>query len=397
MPCSTTKRSSTGNEAYEAGLYDRSLSSWERAKLKNRFSLGLLNSGQALIVAGGVTAMMWLAASEVSNGTRSLGDLVAVNAFMIQLFIPLNMLGFVYRELKAALADIDTLFGLLAQRPQITDRPSARDLPSGEHCIEFRHLYFSYQPDRPILQDVSFSVGSGEKVALVGYSGSGKSTLARLLFRFYDVDQGAVLVDGIDVRDWSQHSLRREIGVVPQDTVLFNDSLLHNLRYGQPEASDEQVRAAVQFAQLDGFIERLPKGWHTEVGERGLKLSGGEKQRVAIARVLLKQPGILVFDEATSSLDSTAERAITEAMRRLSRDHTTLVIAHRLSTVADADRIVVLDAGRVVEQGTHTALLALGGRYAELWRAQQAEAQEAAAERSGAEQQAAGIEASGRR
>ena len=363
-----------GNEEYEADLYDNNLISWESARIKNRLSLGLLNSGQALITAAGITVMMVLAARDVVAGNMTLGDLVLVNAFMIQLFIPLNSLGFVYREIKASLADTATMFALLDQQPKIKDRPDAKTLGSGSLPIEFKNVSFHYHKERPIIRDVSFKIAAGEKVAIVGRSGSGKSTLARLLFRFYDTCDGEISVDGIDIRDLSQHSLRQQIGVVPQDTVLFNDSIYHNIQYGLPDSSEQQVKQAIDFAQLSDFIDKLPAGWDTRVGERGLKVSGGEKQRIAIARVVLKNPQILIFDEATSSLDSKAERAISDALSNVAKNHTTLVIAHRLSTVVDADRILVLEDGEIVEQGDHNALLQKNGVYSQLWEMQKAEA-----------------------
>lgn len=359
-----------GNERYEAELYDQSLLNWESARVKNRVSLALLNSGQAFIIAGGITVMMVLAARQIASGAMGLGDLVLVNAFMIQLFIPLNVLGFIYREIKASLADINTMFDLLEQQPSIRDKADAQQLDDGSHEIEFRKVSFRYHPERPIINDVSFTIRPGEKLALVGRSGSGKSTLGRLLFRFYDVTDGEILVDGVDVRDLTQDSLRRQIGVVPQDTVLFNDTIQHNIQYGLPTASAECIDEALAFSQLSEFVEKLPNGLQTKVGERGLKVSGGEKQRIAIARVVLKNPQILIFDEATSSLDSESERAISDALATVARDHTALVIAHRLSTVVDADRILVLDEGRVVEQGSHASLLQKDGLYTQLWERQ---------------------------
>lgn len=366
-----------GNEEYEANLYDNNLTSWESARVKNRLSLGLLNSGQALITAAGITVMMVLAARDVASGVMTLGDLVLVNAFMIQLFIPLNALGFVYREIKAALADVSTMFALLDQQPKVKDKADAKTLGTGSLPVEFKNVSFHYQKDRPIIRDVSFKIAAGEKVAIVGRSGSGKSTLARLLFRFYDLCDGQITVDGTDIRDLTQHSLRQQIGVVPQDTVLFNDSIYHNIQYGSPEASEQQILQALEFAQLSSFIDKLPRGWDTKVGERGLKVSGGEKQRIAIARVVLKNPQILIFDEATSSLDSKAERAISDALSNVAKNHTTLVIAHRLSTVVDADRILVLEDGQIVEQGDHNTLLKNGGAYSALWEMQKADAESA--------------------
>lgn len=360
-----------GNEQFEAKLYDKNLAQWEDARLKNRLSLAGLNSGQAFIIAAGITSMMILAAKNVHSGDMSLGDLVLVNAFMIQLFMPLNVLGFVYREIKASLADIETMFGLLEKTPKVADKPNAIPLTDVGGGIEFKGVNFHYQPDRPILKNVSFSVSPGEKVAIVGRSGSGKSTIARLLFRFYDVADGKITIGGHDIRDLGLDSLRSFMGVVPQDTVLFNDTLAHNINYGDPSASMDQVEAAAKAAHLREFIERLPKGYDTKVGERGLKISGGEKQRVAIARVILKKPGILIFDEATSSLDSEAEQAIITALNEVSRNHTSIVIAHRLSTIVDADKILVLDQGELIEQGDHNSLLAAGGLYTQLWELQQ--------------------------
>ena len=360
------------NEAYEAHRYDRDLEAWESARMKNRLSLAALNSGQALIIAGAITVMMAMAAIQVTSGDMSMGDLVMVNAYMIQLFMPLNVLGFVYREIRQALVDIERMFGLLGEEAGVQDHPDARRLDPDGGAVRFHHVDFSYQPARPILRDVSFDIPAGAKVAVVGPSGAGKSTIARLLFRFYDVDAGAVTVNGQDVRDVTQDSLREAIGVVPQDTVLFNDTIRYNIAYGRPEASDDEVLQAARLADLDDFIARLPEGLETRVGERGLKVSGGEKQRIAIARVLLKDPPILVLDEATSSLDSASEQAILHALNTVARQRTTLAIAHRLSTVMDADRIVVLDQGRVVEQGEHGELLADDGVYAALWRQQQA-------------------------
>lgn len=359
-----------GNERFEADEYDRNLDEWEAAMGRNRLSLATLNAGQAVIVAGAVTLMMVLAAQQVVDGTMTLGDLVAVNAYMIQLFVPLNFLGFVYREIKQALADMGRMFRLTDETAQVVDAPDARQAPSGPVAIRFEQVGFAYDARRPILDGVDFEVPAGQKVAVVGASGAGKSTLARLLFRFYDVDSGAIRVGGQDVRAVTQDSLRANMGVVPQDTVLFNDTLGYNIRYGRPEATDADVERAARLAHLDGLIQRLPDGYDTLVGERGLKLSGGEKQRVAIARAMLKNPGILIFDEATSSLDSDSERAVLAALREVAADRTTLVIAHRLSTIVDADRIVVLDGGRVVEQGSHRQLLAHDGVYARLWRMQ---------------------------
>lgn len=359
-----------GNEQWEAENYDRNLADWESARLKNRMSLLMLNTGQALIVSAALTLMMWLAARDVVAGNITIGDLVMVNAYVIQLFIPLNFLGFVYREIRRALTDIENLFGLLRRPVRIRDANDAGALRVDKGGIEFDSVSFGYHADRPILKDLNLSIGAGQKVALVGGSGAGKSTIGRLLFRFYDPDSGSIRIDGQPIDQVTQASLRRAIGVVPQDTVLFNDSLFNNVRYGQPDADDAAVWNAIRLAHLDDFIASLPEGADTRVGERGLKVSGGEKQRIAIARVLLKNPPILLFDEATSALDSHAEQAILTAMAEVSRNRTSIVIAHRLSTIVDADKIVVLRDGQVVEQGSHMQLLAQQGAYADLWRTQ---------------------------
>lgn len=363
------------NEQYEASCYDSDLQEWERARRRNRLSLFALNGGQALVIAAAMTAAMVLAALEVSSGNMTLGDFVLINAFMMQIFMPLNFLGFVYREMKGAMANIENMFGLLGERARVADAADARELDVVEGALEFDRVSFHYQPQRPILREVSFTIAPRSKVALVGSSGAGKSTLAKLLFRFYDVTTGAIRIDGQDIREVTQQSLRRAIGVVPQDTVLFNTSIFENIRYGKIDASDDEVWEAIRLAHLADFIAQLPQGADTLVGERGLKLSGGEKQRVAIARTILKRPPILVFDEATSSLDSHSERAILQAIREVASRHTSLVIAHRLSTIVDADVIVVLDRGCVVEQGSHAELLARGGHYAHLWQVQQRERQ----------------------
>ncbi|MGL4836442.1 MAG: ABCB family ABC transporter ATP-binding protein/permease [Shewanella sp.] len=357
------------NEQYEADRYDQALAQWEVAKRNNRLSLFALNGGQALIIALAMTAMMALAAYKVTYGEMTLGDFVLINAFMMQLFMPLNFLGFVYREIRGALANIERMFNLLDKQPSIVDplSPLAFEPRQGE--LVFEQVSFSYD-GRPILQDVSFKVAAGKKVAVVGDSGAGKSTLIKLLFRFYDVKQGSIKIDGQDIRHLTQAALRRAIAIVPQDTVLFNDSLLENIRYGRPSASDADVLKAIKLADLEQFIGSLAKGWETKVGERGLKLSGGEKQRVAIARAILKGSPVLVFDEATSSLDSRSEQAILSALRDVAKGHTSLVVAHRLSTIVDADHIVVLSQGRIVEQGDHNALLQRDGLYAKLWRIQ---------------------------
>ncbi|HAW18138.1 ABC transporter ATP-binding protein/permease [Oceanospirillaceae bacterium] len=359
------------NEAFEAKQYNTNLRAWEQARVDNRLSLALLNSGQALIIGLGVTALMYLAAKGVAEETMTIGDLVMVNLYLLQLFVPLNALGFIYREIRRALSDIENMFGLLRRQSTVQDKAQATVLKVEQAAIEFEAVDFSYQSQRQILKQLSFSVAPGEKVAIVGPSGSGKSTIGRLLFRFYDISAGAIRVDGQDVRDVQQLSLRQAIGVVPQDTVLFNDTIWNNVAYGFPEASDEAIWKAIDMASLRGFVESIPDGVATVVGERGLKVSGGEKQRIAIARVLLKNPAILLFDEATSALDSESERSILKAMVDISANKTTLVIAHRLSTVVDADRILVVDGGEIVEQGSHQELLTQDGQYARLWHMQQ--------------------------
>ena len=362
-----------GNEAFEANRYDESLQRWERAAVRSQTSLSLLNTGQSAIIATAVTMMVWRATVGVVEGRMSLGDLVLVNAFMIQLYIPLNFLGVLYREIKQSLTDIEKMFGMLDANREVDDVADAPALRLAKSVaavgpeVRFEKVSFSYQPDRQILRAISFVIAPGTTVAVVGSSGAGKSTLARLLYRFYDVNEGRITIDGQDLRQVTQASLRAAIGIVPQDTVLFNDSIAYNIAYGRPGATQDQVEAAARSAQLHDFIARLPQGYDTPVGERGLKLSGGEKQRVAIARMLLKDPPILVLDEATSALDSSNEQAIQQALREAAARRTTLVIAHRLSTVVDANLIIVLEDGQIVQQGTHEALLLQGGRYSELW------------------------------
>jgi ATP-binding cassette subfamily B protein len=359
------------NEAYEERTYDQFLANWEQAKLKNRMSLLALNSGQALIIAIAITLMMWMAAKGVLNKELTLGDLAMVNAYMLQLFIPLNFLGFVYREIRRSLTDLENMLGLLKKEAQIKDKANAPQLQLQQGRIEFNQVHFSYQPGRPILNGLSFVVEPGQKLAIVGASGAGKSTIARLLYRFYDIQNGSICIDGQDVRDVTQSSLRQSIAIVPQDTVLFNTSIRENIRYGKPDASEAEVDQVIKLAHLDSFIQSLPQGDQTLVGERGLKVSGGEKQRIAIARVLLKGSPILIFDEATSALDSHSEAAILQALRELAKHHTSVVIAHRLSTITDADKILVLQQGAVAEAGTHQELLAQQGLYAQLWAKQQ--------------------------
>ncbi|MEQ9394433.1 ABCB family ABC transporter ATP-binding protein/permease [Haliea sp.] len=362
-----------GNEGFEASRYDEDLERWEAARRKNRLSLFGLNGGQALIIALAQTSMIGLAVYQVRAGILTLGDFILISQYMIQLFMPLGFLGFVYREMKGAMANIEKLFALLDVRPRVVDHSDAPALAVKDAAIRFDDVSFCYQSERPILQGVSFEVLPGQKVAVVGASGAGKSTLVKLLFRFYDCSAGRITIDGQDIAAVTQQSLRRAIGIVPQDTVLFNDTLLENVRYGKPGASDAEVAEAIRMAHLEDFLAQLPEGGETRVGERGLKLSGGEKQRVSIARTVLKRPPILVFDEATSSLDSRSEQSILAALREIAQHHTSLVIAHRLSTVVDADRILVLHQGRIVEQGAHRELLSRDGHYAALWRAQQDE------------------------
>lgn len=359
------------NEAYEAKHYDYQLAVWEKAKIKNRLSLFALNGGQAVIVAIAMTSMLALAAYQTIQGEMTLGDFVLINAFMMQLFMPLNFLGFVYREIKGSLANIEGMFSLLDKSPSIVDKPDAPELKVTQANITFENVEFGYHDDRHVLKDVNLSIKAGQKVAVVGESGSGKSTLVKLLFRFYDVSSGRITVDGQPIDDVQQLSLRQYIGIVPQDTVLFNDTIFENVRYGKPTASDEDVRKAIKMAYLAELINKLPEGENTMVGERGLKLSGGEKQRVAIARTILKNPEIWVFDEATSALDSHAEKEILSAIRTVAKNKTSLVIAHRLSTITDADVIIVMADGKIIEQGSHQSLIAQQGRYQAMWQLQQ--------------------------
>ena len=361
-----------GNEAFEARRYDESLERLRRARLKAQTTLSLLNTGQQLIIAAALVAMLWRATQGVVDGRMTLGDLVMINGFMIQLYIPLNFLGVLYREIKQSLTDLDKMFTLMDREREVADRPGAQPLAlHGAPEVRFEDVHFAYDTDRPILHGISFTIPAGKTVAVVGPSGSGKSTLARLLFRFYDVQQGAVQIAGQDIRTVQQASVRQAIGIVPQDTVLFNDTVAYNIAYGRPGASQEEIENAARAARIHDFIASTPKGYDTAVGERGLKLSGGEKQRVAIARTLLKNPPILVFDEATSALDSANERAIQAELASAAQNKTTLVIAHRLSTVVDAHEILVMDAGRIIERGTHAQLLAQQGRYASMWALQQ--------------------------
>ncbi|MFY8055518.1 MAG: ABCB family ABC transporter ATP-binding protein/permease [Limnohabitans sp.] len=360
------------NEGFEAQRYDKSLEQLRRARLKAQTSLSLLNTGQQLIIAIALVGMLWRATEGVVAGRMTLGDLVMINAFMIQLYIPLNFLGVLYREIKQSLTDLDRMFSLLEKEREVADVPHAQALQlKGSPTVRFEHVVFAYEPARPILHGISFEIPAGKTVAVVGPSGSGKSTLARLLFRFYDVGAGSITIDGQDIKQVTQASVRKALGIVPQDTVLFNDTVRYNIAYGRTEATEAEVEQAAKAAHIHDFISATPKGYNTMVGERGLKLSGGEKQRVAIARTLLKNPPIVIFDEATSALDSANERAIQAELQTAAHNKTTLVIAHRLSTVVDAHEILVLDAGRIVERGSHAALLAMNGRYAEMWALQQ--------------------------
>ena len=362
-----------GNEEYEARRYDENLQSWEKAAVKNQTSLSALNAGQSGIIAVGVTLLMLLAGNGVVKGTMTLGDLVLVNAYMLQLYMPLHFLGFVYREIRHSLADMEKMFALLETNTEVSDKPDAPELKVQQAAVRFEHVNFGYDDKRQILFDVSFDIPAGHTVAVVGASGAGKSTLSRLLFRFYDVKGGQIAIDGQDIRDVTQKSLRAAIGIVPQDTVLFNDTVYYNIAYGRPDASREEIIQAAKYAHIHDFIESTPDKYDTVVGERGLKLSGGEKQRVAIARTILKNPPILIFDEATSALDSKSEKAIQAELRHIAQDHTTLVIAHRLSTVVDANQILVMDQGRIIERGTHRELLELNATYAQMWALQQRE------------------------
>ena len=367
-----------GNERMELERYDGTLAEWEQWAVKSQTSMSMLNFGQGAVIALGVTLVMYLAIRGVSTGEISIGDLVLLNAFLLQLFIPLGFLGIVYRQIKYSLADMDLIFKLLEREPEITDSADATTLRVNGGSIRFEGVEFGYQPERRILHGLDLDVPAGSKVAVVGHSGAGKSTLARLIYRFYDVDSGRITIDGQDVRDVTQDSLRAAVGIVPQDTVLFNQTIRYNIAYGRPDAADVEIERAAEMAHIRQFIEGLPDGWNTVVGERGLKLSGGEKQRVAIARAILKNPRILIFDEATSSLDSRTEQAIQETLAEVAAQHTTLVIAHRLSTVVDADRILVMAAGRVIEQGTHGELLAADGVYREMWELQRKEREQGA-------------------
>ncbi len=359
------------NEALEMKRYDDLMDGWEDVAVKSQTTMSMLNFGQGTIIAIGVTLIMFLGVNGVSNGTISIGDLVMVNALMLQLFIPLNSLGIIYRQIKYTLADMDLVFKLLRKEPEIQDEISAEELTIDKGEVRFEKIDFAYQKERGILHGVDFTIPAGKTVAVVGFSGGGKSTLVRLLFRFYDVTKGKIIIDGQDISQVTQDSLRKAIGIVPQDTVLFNESIFYNIQYGNLNASEAEVKQAAKMAHIDKFIESLPDGWDSIVGERGLKLSGGEKQRVAIARTILKNPLILIFDEATSSLDSTTEQAIQKTLREISSDTTTLIIAHRLSTIVDADMVIVMEAGKIIERGSHQELLAQKGRYLSMWELQQ--------------------------
>ncbi len=363
-----------GNERFETNRYNASMEQWQDAAVKSQNSLSLLNITQAFIIATGVTMILWRASSGVVTGSLTLGDLVMINAFLIQIFMPLNFLGVMYREIKQSITDIERMFTLLTQNIEVRDKPDAPTMKVTGGAVKFEYVSFAYDPERPILHDVSFDIPAGRNVAVVGASGSGKSTLVRLLFRFYDVTGGRIAIDGQDIRDVTQESLRSVIGIVPQDTVLFNDTLYYNIAYGKPDATREEVTEAARAAHILHFIESLPKTWDTIVGERGLKLSGGEKQRVAIARTLLKNPAILLLDEATSALDSKTEKIIQAELREVMKHRTTMTIAHRLSTIIDADEILVMEAGRIIERGRHEVLLAMAGHYAHMWEMQQQQA-----------------------
>jgi ATP-binding cassette subfamily B protein len=365
-----------GAEPHETRRYDRAMARYEEASVNSYTSLAVLNAGQAAVFTVGLTVVMVMCAWGIADGSKTIGDFVMINVMMIQLYQPLNFMGMVYREIKQALIDIETMFGILAREPEIKDRPGAPPLVVRAGAIRFEDVRFAYEPARPILKGLSFEVPAGRTVAIVGPSGAGKSTVSRLIFRFYEITGGRILIDGQDIREVTQASLRQAIGMVPQDTVLFNDTVRYNIRYGRWDASDAEIEEAAQLAQIDRFIRLMPKGYDTEVGERGLKLSGGEKQRVAIARTILKGPPILLLDEATSALDSHTEREIQDALDRVSQNRTTLVIAHRLSTIVGADEIIVLDQGTIVERGTHHQLLAKGGLYASMW-SRQREAEQA--------------------
>lgn len=365
-----------GNEQHEYNRFDKALAGYEHAAVKSQLGLSLLNLGQGAIIGFGLVAVMYLAAEGVRNGSMTVGDFVLVNTFLLQLYLPLNFLGFVYREMKQGLVDMEKMFDLIRTEPDIQDPPDAAALNVDKGQVEFRNVSFRYHPQRPILKDVSFIIPPGKTVAIVGSSGSGKSTIARLLFRFYDLERGAILIDGQEIQAAQQASVRRAIGIVPQDTVLFNDTIYYNILYGCPTASEAEVHAAARLAKIHDFAQSLPEGYESKVGERGLKLSGGEKQRVAIARAILKNPAILVFDEATSALDSHTEKQIQKSLEEVSRSRTTLMIAHRLSTVVGSHEILVLENGEVVERGNHAKLLGMGGKYAAMWEKQQAEERE---------------------